>query len=350
MHRLFAPVALAVCLFSTTSAHAQVNVTIETTGDGQAFADALGISIQELETEITDEINAVYNVLQAEEYLQALADAQAFSNKGLGVDYASNPTFITFGLAANATVAFGDDGFREAESDQPVANLSPNISFMVGANLNALGRPKLNNLTIFANGFSYKTNFTDEVEGRITNVGLHVQYKLFRRPDKLIQGIIRWGGLDLTAGVEYARLGISLEKDEIESELELDGGQARFDGVGTLDLDTETWTVPFEVSSNLRLLKFITLFGGTGIDIQMGGNEMDVNLDGTLTGIDPNDQSETEIGTANVSVLETAGPNRGKMRFFGGIQANILIVRASLQLNVAPDRAVGLTFALRGAW
>ena len=94
----------------------------------------------------------------------------------------------------------------------------------------------------------------------------------------------------------------------------------------------------------------VTLFGGAGIDLQTGANEMNVWLDGTLTGERPDNQEEVDLGTAHVDVAEDAGPSKGKLRFFAGAQLNAWRAKAFVQLNVAPDRAVGATFGGRVAW
>ena len=354
MNRVFARAIVVVALAWAAPANAgTVTVDLEAT-DAAQFAAAMGISIEELESQLTDEINEVYNVLRAEDYMRALADAQAFSSRGLGVDYASNPKLLSIGVTANATVGFGDEGFDEPQSDQPIVNLATNISIMAGINLNVLNKPRFKDVIIYVNAFSYKANITDEIEARMTNIGAHVQYKFFRREDRLRHGIFQWGGIDVTGGIEYAQMGISLERDELGSDLGVDGSTTEsnvtFDGRGTFDIDTKTVTLPIEASTNVRLLTLLSLFGGLGIDLQMGGNDMKVQLDGTLTGEDPSGGADIEIGTAHVEIDESSGPSRGKLRFFGGAQLNAWRLKVFIQLNVAPDRAVGFTFGSRVAW
>ena len=126
-------------------------------------------------------------------------------------------------------------------------------------------------------------------------------------------------------------------------------GEVRFDSTGTFNFDSSTLTIPFEASTNVRFLWVVTAFAGIGTDIQMGKNDIEIDLDGTLTGIE-SDGTETALGTGTVTVTEEGGPSRGKMRFFGGLQVNATIAKAFLQVNFAPEGSAGLTFGARVAW
>ncbi len=345
-------ITLLLVLGAVSSARAQgVNVTIEP-GPGANFSASLGLNIPQLEDQLQTELQDIFNTINPGAYLQAMSDAQAFSTKGLGVDYASNPTFLSVGASGNFTVAFGNDGLQETQKDRPVAGLSANISLMGGVNLGKFS-PRLRDLIVYGNFFSYKAD-VDEMGIRLTNFGAHVQYKILRPKKRRVrQMILQWGGIDLTGGLEFSRMSIRLARplptDIPFGDQNAQNANVVFTGNGRFDLDSTTITLPAEVSTNMRIFYFLTVFGGAGIDLQVGTNKMDVQLSGTLQGTDPQGTTQ-EIGTATVDVSETAAPNAGKMRFFGGLQVNAWRAKAFVQGNVAPDRAFGLTIGGRVAW
>jgi hypothetical protein len=348
MRRLAGLVATIAILTAGSMARADVTVSIMP-GPGTDFASQYGITLQELEMQLQTEIEEAFNLLRPTEYLRALGDAQAFSTKGLGVDYASNPTFISAGVAGNASVAFGDDGFDEAETDKPVAGLAVNLSIMAGMNMRVLN-PKLNRLTVYLAGFHRKAGL-DEMDATMSSMGVHAQYKLGRRRRPIASLFFKWGGVDLTTGFEWSRLKLRLASP-LPTEVPVSGtsqGTVRYDSTGTFNFNSSTLTIPFEASTNVRFLWVVTAFGGIGTDIQMGKNDIQIDLDGTLTGIE-SDGTETALGTGTVTATENAGPNRGKMRFFGGLQVNAAMVKAFLQANLAPEGSFGLTFGARVAW
>lgn len=333
-----------------------VTVTIDP-GPGADFAAELGISPAELETRLRDELEGIYQVVQPKDYLRALADATAFSANGLGVDYASNPQVVSVGGGVNFSVAFGDKGFDEPRSEQPVLGLAANVSIMAGGNLAAMGLEGADKLNVYGNYFT-RTGNVDELSAKVTNMGVHAQYKLLApKHRKAKKGlVIEWGGVDVIAGFQYTHIGFSLKKPNLDSDVILreSGGEGspdvRFEAAGKFDLSMTTYTLPMEASTNVRLFYFVSLFGGVGVDIQLGGSDMSVDLDGTLYGIDPTTQQEMDIGTAHVDVTDDADANPGKVRFFGGVQVNLWKAHVFVQANVAPDRAVGVTFGARAAW
>ena len=349
MRRLL--IATAILLWSPASARAQgVTVNIEP-GPGADFAAQLGLDLDELEDQLRTEIEDIFHSIDANSYLRAISDAQAFSTKGLGVDYASNPTFLSIGGAANATVSFGNDGFNEPQNDQPIVGLSANVSIMAGLNLGRVN-PELRDLIVYANFFS-RTAQLDDFNATLSNAGVHAQYKVLRPKPSARHIVVQWGGIDLTGGLEWSRLKLRLSRalpTDIPVGDENDGGDVRFTANGRFDIDSATFTMPAEASTNVRFFGLISAFGGVGIDLQAGTNDMDVQLDGTLVGTNPDTQSEQEIGTATVQVSDSAGPNKGKLRFFAGLQLNAWRIKAFIQLNVAPDRALGATFGSRLAW
>ncbi|MEZ4273149.1 MAG: hypothetical protein R3C68_17455 [Myxococcota bacterium] len=177
-------------------------------GPGQDLANRLGIDIGQLNTLIRNEVEQVFGLVDTKSYLTAMGDAQAFAGKGLGVDYASNPTKFVVGVGAGFAVALGDRGLDELNEESPIVGAAPNISLMAGMNLGILGAE---DVTVYMNAFRYSTTYRG-LHTKLRNFGVHGQVKLFRPEDDLSDLLVQWGGLDLTTGIVRARTNYSLKR------------------------------------------------------------------------------------------------------------------------------------------
>lgn len=340
--------ALTVCTaWGPRTAGADGSVTITLTADGQRFADDIGLDVQELERQLTDELQSAFDILRLPNFLQAFSDAASFSNRGIGVDYAANTKGLIVGVAGAVGVGVSDSIENEA-ADQPAAGVAPNISIMLGMNMQKLlEQPQL---TLFVNGFHRKGSY-EQLDASITSVGAHAQYKLLRNRDRTNANLVfLWGGIDLTGGLEYSRLGLSLS-DTLETEMGVEGDQGQalvtMRSQGRYDMTASALTVPLEVTTNVRVLYLVSLYGGAGFDLQLGGSDLEANLDGTLIGNDPQDGSETILGTGSVRISESNGPSTGRVRGLLGVQLNIWRLKTFVQLNAMPARAASVAFGAR---
>src|SRR5262245_4021335 len=110
MKTTLALATLVASVAPSAPAHADGEVTITLTPAGEDLAAALGISPAELEMLAEEQIDEAYRVHRADDFLRAFVDATSFSNRGIGVDYASYGDGLMFGAAANLAVAVGDLG------------------------------------------------------------------------------------------------------------------------------------------------------------------------------------------------------------------------------------------------
>ena len=342
-----------IVLLGSHQTHAQVTVSLQALPEIEEFANNVGFDLDGLEAELAQQLEEVFHVVEPVEYLRALADAQAFSSKGLGVDYATNPTVLSVGVTGNATVAFGDKGFDEPSSDQPVVGLAANISIMAGVNFSKWAPKPFGDLTIYGNFFTRDASI-EEMKASMTNWGVHAQYKFFRPKNvSTAELALQWGGLDITTGIEFSRLKLSLE-EPLTTVLPVGEGSTATNitmtSTGRFDFRSSAYSVPIEISTNVRMLYVLTLFGGMGFDFQLGSNNIHVQLDGDLVGKDPTTNQDVALGTGVITVQESANPRPGKLRFFAGVQLNLWRVRAFVQGNLSPDRAAGVTLGTRLAW
>jgi hypothetical protein len=335
-------------LLSPAVALAQVNVDLQPGPAGQ-YAQTLGIDIAELEQQLEDDITDRFAAANTDGFLRAFGNAEAFSAKGLGADYSSNPKTAVVGLGGGVSVSV--DNALEDPAVAPGAN----ASILAGMNIGKV-EPKLKNLTVYGNFFRFKHEaFAESLKATLTNVGVHAQYKLFQPSGAKTDVVVQWGGFDLTSGLQYTRASMSLGTNALETDLPVVGMELNnaireeivpFISTGKFDLTSNAFNIPFEASTNVRIAYFLTFFAGTGIDIQFGKTKMDVELTGNMTAPDG-----TDLGTGTVTVQGSASPSPGTVRFFGGLQLNIWHAKLLVHANARPKPAsAGINFAFRVAW
>jgi hypothetical protein len=162
--------------------------------------------------------------------------------------------------------------------------------------------------------------------------------------------LIRWGGIAITSGADYSRMTLNARKD-LQSTFSLPAYSAASQGAvsiqnqGTLtfSLQQTTWTVPLEFTTSLRLLSLLTIYGGFGLDFQLGGgSDLDINMtSGNLTGKVTSAAGSTpvgDLGTATISVKQHANPSSARFREIIGLQVGVFdIVRVFVQVNNTPS-------------
>lgn len=336
--RMRLAVAALIVAGVAPAARAGVDLKIDP-GQGGAYAQQLGLNLDQVRMQLQTELDRLFQVYRLDDYLRAFSDAQSFTTRGLGVDYGSTINLAEVGIAANVAVN-GNKAITEGDTrTQPVAGVATNITVMAGLNLGFLG---LRPVTVFGNYFARKGTYR-EFGADLKNFGAHLQLKLFApRDESLWSAFVQWGGIAITSGFDHARLELSLAKN-FQRSVPVSGsgrdlGRIDVDSTGTFELDMRTWSVPVEVTTSLRFLYLLSVYGGAGLDFQFGsGSDLRVNLNGKLTGVVPGQSQRVDLGTADVLATESAGPSTGKVRGIVGLQANLWFLKLFTQLNIVPD-------------
>ena len=125
------------------------------------------------------------------------------------------------------------------------------------------------------------------------------------------------------------------------------------DGPITFSVEQTTWSVPLEITTSLRLLTLLTVYGGLGLDWQLGGgSDMNIKMSATLSGKVPGDTTTVNLGSASVAATGHVNPSAARLREIIGLQINAMLVRLFVQVNVTGDSplltsvAAGLRLAL----
>jgi hypothetical protein len=308
-----------------------------------ALATGLGMSTDELTQRLISQVDGLFQATNVNSFLRDFQNAQSFSAKGLGVDYASEATLAEIGatlsFASNVDKAYKSSG---SYTDPPISGGGANFSLMAGIGGGLVG---FDPLMVFGNWFKGSASL-GQLDGSYHNWGLHGQLRLLGPSRKMsaVKMLVRWGGIAITSGADYSHLSLSTHK-QINSTINVPsaiaGGQSApvaltSDVAGNLifTVDQTTWSVPLEVTTSLRLLSLVTVYGGLGLDFQLGGgSKMNIVMDNaTVT----NKASGATLGTVSVHAGGQANPSPARLREIVGIQLGILdMIRLFLQVNVS---------------
>jgi hypothetical protein len=349
---MFASLVLGV-----RSASAQVVITPAAGAD--SLASSLGISTDALVQQLTSQVNGLFQTSNVSAFLKDFQNAQSFSAKGLGVDYASEGTLVeagaTISFASNVDKAYKPSG---SYTDPPISGGGGNFSLMAGLGLGLIG---LDPLMVFGNWFK-GTASLGQLDGDYQNWGFHGQLRLFgpSRGLSATQFLIRWGGIAITSGADYSRLALRSSQN-LRSTFNLPTNApgvmvpvtVASDGPITFSVEQTTWSVPLEITTSLRLLTLLTVYGGLGLDWQLGGgSDMNIKMSATLSGKVPGDTTTVNLGSASVAATGHVNPSAARLREIIGLQINAMLVRLFVQVNVTGDSplltsvAAGLRLAL----
>jgi hypothetical protein len=299
------------------------------------FAQRAGVDPNTVRDRLQGEIDRLFQVSRIEDYLRLVGDSNAFTTKGIGVDYATTLKFVMVGaavnLAANAESALTPE---DLQSKPPIAALTTNFTLMGGLNLGILG---LRPVTIYGNYFKGGTSLGEEFSGDLANWGLHGQLKLFAPEGESL--LIGWGGIAITSGVESSqtslRLGKKFKRDFPFGNVAGTTVNVGADSASTLNVDLSTYSVPLEVTTSLRLL-LVTVYGGAGFDWQLGGtSKMGIDVDTALAGKILG--QEVNLGRAHVTASSEVAPSPGRFRGIVGAQVNVAIVKLFTQATFTPN-------------
>lgn len=332
--------------------HAAPVLTVTANTGFGASADAL------LKSSLESEINKQFQVLTVTDFLKAMSNAQAVTNKGQGVSYATEHTLFVAGgsLGAGLNTTSGFD-FKTSGGLPPIG-FGAQASAMLGISLASFPLPELGpidpkRLTIFINYMGFEFNdVVDSLEIKTSTFGLHAQYKLLDGINFAGLGFFNWGGVLLTTGLDVSSNTLTYkigQKINVQS-----SGQTYTwtpNSSSTLILDASAFSIPIEASTSVRVLYLLSVFGGIGIDLNMGESSMKANLNGPIT-----DSGNVQRGSASLTMDESKGPSFGDVRFFTGFQVNLVplkntnILSLYAQVNTSVSGNYGLHAGARIAW
>ncbi|MFO1479618.1 MAG: hypothetical protein U1F40_05400 [Turneriella sp.] len=308
------------------------------------------------------------------DYLSYMSTAQSVTTKGHGVDYTTNPSLFVVGVSGGMGIEVGEKSLSEAAQSYknsgsvPAFGTAFQFSAMGGINLGAIkslpafGPVDLKRLTVYAHAGALDITSLVSVDGlniRSNQFGLHGKYKVIESKS-LGFGTLNWGGFDLISGLTVANNTIKYQKNfdaQTSGSGTISDPAISIAPTGSITTSNSAVAIPFEVATSVRVLYVLSLFGGTGIDLNFGRSsvEMDVrslSVTSTVAG------TTTNLTDASIKLnaSESSGGRFGDVRFFGGMAINLIPLRNTnmlslvIQGNVTAGGSYSTMMGVRAGW
>jgi hypothetical protein len=328
--------ALLVLVVAGSVARADSTVSVTLNQAGRDLADQIGADVQQIITDSTARINEIFELQGLPHLLHSFANTGQFANHSLGVDYQPDPNDLMIGFVADSAIA--SDAQLSSSSDKVFSATVINYGVTASVGLGRWNHPRW---SLSANG-SYASTTIRKLAGELVATGAHVQYKAL---PPVVRGQIRWTGLDVTSGLEYANWEIGLA-----APLRLpytvtgtnDHATITLVSQGTLKVVSETFAVPIEVTTGMRLGNVFGIYAGGGLTFATGTSTVTAMLDSTLV-INSND---VPVGTALITATESDAPSTVTVHGLAGIAVHTSHVRVFVQGVIAPEER-NLSLGLR---
>jgi hypothetical protein len=217
-------------------------------------------------------------------------------------------------------------------------------------------------------GYFSNSSLVDNLSVKTTLVGIGANYSWIKTTS-LLAGFFKWRGISFGTGFLYNRnkVDYKIDLDPISQSItpintaaapyNLPGGPTIagniiIDPSIDLGIKTNTYTVPFDVTTSVRLLWFLNLNLGLGIDFTYGSTDIIVKSHGSVrTDIpnppNPNISMDVTPGTVTVDgSTKDKKPSWVRERITTGVGFNIAAVKIDVPVIIYPFDsafAVGLT-------
>jgi hypothetical protein len=174
----------------------------------------------------------------------------------------------------------------------------------------------------------------DQIKAKLNSFGVHASYQWIEGNSS--RWWAKWGGVKLHTGYEYNTTKLSFSSTLSEKiDEDLQGGQSvkgEIKGKPRAKIDVATHSIPVEISTDVQLVHFLSLYTGFGVDFNFGKAKGDGALNAEPTELDysgganPTVQAEANIdGSSSVDSITS--------RAFLGVQFNLPYVRIFGQVD-----------------
>jgi hypothetical protein len=326
------------------------------------FKTFIDNEIQKIETDINKDLPSG----PPQKLLEGTANSSVMAGKGIGSDYASRMEVALIGAGVGAGADLTKS--KDPESDLSGAAVAPGA--IIGVNLGFLNTKKIlgmdtKRLNFYVNFMDYtlKQNLSSE-EGKkssaeidMTSIGAHFKYDWIQGSGSKWLG---WGGVKFHFGYEYNKNNITFQSEinEVIDETDSNGNriQGTIKGNPLARINTATHSIPLELSTDVQLLYFLSLYTGVGVDYNFGQASAKGNLNADESDISCTNGSGGEACSTGPTIKVQADADisgTGKVtpftsRAFVGAQVNlpymVIFVQGDKSLG---SNVIGATAGLR---
>ena len=331
---------------------------------------------------LIDEVNGKLAGLEVGSTLRAMANAAASTTKGLGFDYATDPSYGSLTLGVNGTankftldeLTHPDDiKFDAADGQLPVRGVAAALLASASMPLSSLPLPRWRlfdpgRLTIGVSAMRTGQQSFGDYSLRYSAWGLRASYHLLRGHALARRGLLRWGGLNVGLGVSQAFLDVDLNAELPGSTVEQDTditGDGRlplslrllYNGAARLAMSSRVTAVPIELWTHAQLGYLFTVYAGGALDFNAGHADFDANATQNVRvqAYNRSDQSRPPVSIADdpqarLTADERAGVQTVDVRGFGGLQVNLLALAIFAQGSADTAGSLSVSAGARAFW
>ena len=357
---------LAGLLTLSSQAEAQIfKIKVKDYGAGEGNATFENFVDSEIR-KIQDEINKDLPSGPPQKLLEGTANASVMAGKGIGSDYASRMEVALIGAGVGA----GADLTKSKDPESDISGAAVASGAIIGVNLGFLDTKKIlgmdtDRLNFYLNfmDYTHKQNLSDKegqksrAEISMTSLGAHFKYDWIKGSGSKWLG---WGGVKFHFGYEYNKNNITFQSEIDEEIAETDSNNntisGRIKGNPIARINTATHSIPLEISTDVQILYFLSLYTGVGVDYNFGQSKAKGNLnaeDSNLTCTGTGSPCPGGAGTSVTVQTEADISGTGKVnpftsRGFVGAQINLPYMVIFVQGDKAfGSNVVGATAGLR---
>jgi hypothetical protein len=340
--------ALAMALSPSAQA-LQFKITDRNATAFQAQANALADALEDIVN------NSLFPAGVDEQFLRAMGNASAGATRGMGTDPVSQWDNVSVTAQLGAAIETPDPNKKRsgAQKNQlPDIGLDGQAGVSVGLPAKSLGIESsmlgldANRLKLYANFM--KINIPHIGNGMrlgFSTMGIQGQYQ-WKKPDAG-SWLYKWTGIEVSSGLQYSSLDVGYATP-LSFSTSGSGISMSYDANLDLGVSTSILTVPFEAATGVTLCSFLTLYGGLGVDLNLGGSKLEGGVSGPVVGKDGGGTTVfTGTGTVDANSPEAVRPNPLDARLFMGTQFNIWALRLFAQATFSSPHVTALLAGLR---
>jgi len=198
------------------------------------------------------------------------------------------------------------------------------------------------------NGFNYD-NFS---------LGITANYQLIRQK-QLVAGLLLWRGVNVGSGLIYqsTKIGYGIKLDSYTQDFTITNNSTPMnmkliiDPKIELDMDISTVTIPLEATTAVKLLWFLNIPLGVGVDLGFGKSDIkigmngDINIEGSYSSLN---LSQSKPGSISTTAGGDMAPAFFNLKFMTGLGFNFgpVVLDIPITFYVGNGYNVGVTLCV----
>jgi hypothetical protein len=318
-----------------TSAQAQI---FKLNASGALASDStIQAELKKIENKINEDLPANSNM---DRFMVGMANSSVYAGKGVATDYVTDFSVFTVGLGGG----FGADMEEDTTTKSDYSGFGFQGALQFGLNMGILPVEKIGKIEMERLNIMFNVMKIDheDAEAGIDNVaiksfGVMASYKWKDGKGSRAAG---WGGVKLHTGYQYNSIDFNFSQNLNENFSATSGGvtaAGTITGKPAAGLEVATHSIPLEISTDVRFLYILSLYGGLGLDYSWGEAKAKAGLNANFSDLCSGPGANCTSGQLNVTP-EANINGSGKADAFGsrafmGLQVNVPFVRIYLQGN-----------------